>query len=32
MNQTLWDAYGIPHYPLPLKVEDRRRMFDGGGE
>ena len=28
MNQTLWDAYGIPHYPLPLKVEDRRRLFD----
>ena len=28
MNQTLWDAYGIPHYPLPLKVEDRRRLFE----
>lgn len=28
MNQTLWDAYGIPHYPLPVKVEDRRHLFD----
>lgn len=25
---TLWDAYGIPHYPLPLKIEDRRHLFD----
>lgn len=25
---TLWDAYGVPHYPLPLKVEDRRRLFE----
>lgn len=25
---TLWDAYGIQHYPLPLKVEDRRRLFE----
>lgn len=24
---TLWDAVSIRHYPLPLKVEDRRRLF-----
>ena len=24
---TLWDAKGIRHYPLPLKVEHRRSLF-----
>ena len=28
VQPTLWDAWSIRHYPLPLKIEDRRILFE----